>query len=146
MEEKFQTFSDAETKKIAAAFAKKLKDKEVICFFGDLGAGKTTFIQGLALGLGITQRVNSPTFIIMRRYPFIRHDLQIFFYHADLYRIENSKQAESIGLKEIFEMEKGIICIEWSERIQDILPKERWEITLKDEGEDKREIKIKKLN
>lgn len=143
--EKIITNSETETKQVAKDFTQKLGQKEVICFFGDLGVGKTTFIQGLAKALGVKQRIISPTFIIMRQYPITNNGHDLFFYHADLYRIENSKQAENLGLEEIFENDSGIICIEWSEKISEILPKNRWEISLKVLGESEREISINKV-
>lgn len=148
MEEKVLSASANETKQIAKNFARKLKKKEVICFYGNLGSGKTTFIQGLAGGLGIKVRIISPTFIIVRQYkiPPANNERENTFYHADLYRIENSKQAESLGLKEIFDQDEGVIVIEWAERITDILPKKRWEISLENLGGNEREIRITKFS
>ena len=130
-EEEFITKSSEETQKIAEKIAKGLKGGEVLALFGDLGAGKTTFVQGLAKGLGVKGRIISPTFIILRTYP-LRQSLSEAsplkdknFYHVDLYRIESEKEVEEIGLKEILKDRKDIVAIEWAEKIQNILPDER---------------------
>ena len=98
----------------------------VICLYGDLGMGKTTFVQGFALGLGITTRLLSPTFIIVRRHnvPAIRRA----FYHIDLYRMQNEKEMKELGLQEICTNKQHIVVIEWAERLGRYLPKERVDI------------------
>lgn len=86
----------------------------MLCLYGNLGSGKTTFVQGLAKGLGIKKRILSPTFIMMRQYGN--------FYHVDLYRAENEKGIEGLGLSEIWSDHANIIAIEWPEKIEKILP------------------------
>jgi len=103
---------------------------------GDLGSGKTTFVQGLAEGLGFAGRIISPTFILMRKYPG--------FYHVDLYRFEENvaQEVENIGLTDIWGKDKNIVVIEWAEKIKDLIPpKANW-IKFEDMGEDKRRIII----
>src|SRR5258706_12927681 len=120
------TNSFEETQKIGYDFAKTLKGGEIIALHGDLGSGKTTFVQGLAAGLGIKRRVISPTFIIMRSY---EEDLRFKnFYHVDLYRIENEKDVEGLGLKEIMQGADNIVAIEWPEKIENLLPENRIDI------------------
>src|SRR3989344_7421055 len=109
------TSSPTETKEFAQALAKAFTPPKILALFGDLGAGKTTFIQGLAKGLGIKGRVLSPTFIFIRP-----HTLKggSKFYHVDLYRLDSEKDAEAIGLTEILQDKNAIVAIEWPEKIE----------------------------
>lgn len=116
------TKSFKQTQKLGADFAKeilnyrKTKDNAVVlCLYGDLGGGKTTFLQGFAKGLGIKQKVLSPTFVIMKKFGN--------FYHIDAYRLQNEKDASELGLKEIFTNPENIVALEWPERIKKLLPK-----------------------
>src|SRR6185369_11385985 len=116
--QEIQTTSSTDTKKIGFDFAQTLKGGDVVALHGDLGSGKTTFVQGLAEGLGITKKIISPTFIIMRTYDLGEKN----FYHVDLYRIENEKDVEGLGLIEIMNSKESIVVIEWPEKIENILP------------------------
>ena len=106
----------------------------VLGLTGDLGAGKTTFLQGFAKGLGIKEKILSPTFIIIRR---LRN-----FYHIDCYRIKKPKEILNLGFKEIMSDPKNIVAIEWAERIRPLLPKSAILVQFKPVGKNKREIKI----
>lgn len=131
-----------ETQKLGEKLAKDLiksNQPVVICLYGDLGSGKTTFIQGFAKGLGITKRILSPTFIVSREYEFGKNKK---FYHLDLYRFNNEKEAEILGLKELWENKNNILTIEWPEKIENILPKDRVEVRFEYIGEEKRKIKV----
>src|SRR3989344_5859444 len=110
----FLSRSPAETQRLGKRLAKKLKGR-VIALYGELGAGKTHFVQGLAIGLGIKKRVLSPTFIFIRPYQ------KEHFYHIDLYRLENEKEASGLGLEEILAEPKVTVAIEWPERIEKLL-------------------------
>ncbi len=132
----YKTKSAAETKKLGEKLAKKLKKGGVVCLYGDLGAGKTTFIQGLAWGLGIIQRVNSPTFIIARRYPLESR----YFYHVDLYRLTSLEEVKAIGIEEMWD-NHNVMAIEWPEKIEQILPK-YIKIKFKQIKNDERQIEI----
>lgn len=117
MSYKFQSNSKEGTINFAKELAPKLKNGSVICFYGDLGAGKTTFIKGLAQGLDIKETVQSPTFNIMKLYfsgirPLI---------HIDAYRLADNEN--DIGLDEYIGYEKGITVIEWPMYIEKLLPK-----------------------
>ena len=127
-------------KKLGVKLAKNLKNGDIITFFGDLGSGKTTFIQGIAEGLGIKRRIISPTFIIVRQYKIQKGN----FYHIDLYRTETRNDIQSVGIKEILEDSNNIIALEWAEKMNSLLPNKRIEIHCKYIDENKREIKIKK--
>lgn len=136
-EETLVTKSANETQKLARKIAKNFKGDEVLALFGNLGSGKTTFVQGLARGLGIKERMISPTFIIIRKHKFNGQK----FYHVDLYRVHNDKQIEE-ELKELFKSRNRIIAIEWAEKIQNILPEKRINIFFTNLGGDKRKITI----
>lgn len=139
------TNSNIETQNAAENFSKELKGGEVIALYGDLGSGKTTFVQGLAKGLGIKRRIISPTFIIIRNYELRmkNHGLRFRnFYHVDLYRINSQKDIEMLGLSEIIIGRENIVAIEWAEKIVEYLPKERIDIYFEYLSDNKRKIKI----
>ena len=115
--------------------SQKIKSK-IFCLYGDLGSGKTTFLQGLAKGLGIKRRVVSPTFVFMKQYG-------LCFYHVDLYRVNNVKEAKGLGLEEIFKDSKAIVAIEWAEKIKEILPKKRIDIQFNYLNHNERRIVIR---
>ena len=126
------------TQKIAEDLAKSLRSGDFLAFYGNLGSGKTTFIQGLAKALGVKRRVISPTFIIVRTY-----DLKSkIFYHIDLYRTENMDDLLGLGLDQIINDKTAIVALEWAEKMGSLLPDKRYEITLTSSEGDKREIKI----
>jgi len=124
------TKSPKETQELGKNLAASVKRGEaprIICLHGELGSGKTTFVQGFAKGLGLTQtRLLSPTFIIVRRYKLSPGEK--FFYHIDLYRMQNEEISESLGLSEIFADPENYVAIEWSERLGDNLPDSRLDI------------------
>lgn len=132
-----------ETSKIAEQFANSLNGGEVVAMYGDLGAGKTAFVQGVARALGIKSHVTSPTFTIVNEY-----EGRLKLYHFDVYRISDSEEMYEIGYDEYIESE-GVCIIEWAELIEDILPDEYIKITiLKDESvsDDYRTITVEKIN
>lgn len=111
----------------------------ILAFEGDLGAGKTTFIQGLAKGLGIKEKILSPSFILMRGFKISKK--LGYFYHLDCYRLDSHKDLRLFGLKDIFRG-GNIVAIEWADKVKRILPKKHIKIKLKWLGENKREIII----
>ena len=119
MEKVFTTSSSTQTKKFAEKFAGRVKNHEkafAIGLQGDLGSGKTTFVQGFAKGFGVKEKVLSPTFVIMKKYGTL--------YHIDCYRLENSKELRELGWDKIMSDPQNIILIEWPERVQNVLPKD----------------------
>ena len=134
--------SPKETRKIASNLAKRLKGGEVLCLFGDLGGGKTTFIQGLAKGLGVKKNVTSPSFVLMRKYPISDH-LVTSLYHIDCYRVKSYKEILDIGFNEILEDKNAIVAIEWADKIKEILPEKRLDIRFKFEDDKVRKIDFK---
>ena len=140
MNKKYLTTSSEETQNLGETLALELKGGDFLAFYGNLGSGKTTFIQGLAKGLGIERRIISPTFIIMRHYNLSQGN----FYHVDLYRTENKHDFLSIGLDQIMEDKSNIAALEWAEKLADMLPSKRIELHFEYLGDSKREITIKK--
>lgn len=142
-----KSYSSRETKEFGGALAKKLatprrKRALVIALQGDLGAGKTTFTQGFARGLGIKRRMASPTFIIMRRFALPRSSGNI--YHIDAYRLKKLDSLEVLGFKEILADPKNVILIEWPEKIKKILPRQTiWLKFQYGKKENERKITIK---
>lgn len=132
-----RTTSEKQTQKVAENFAKKLKIGDIIALYGDLGAGKTQFFKGLARGLGIRQRVTSPTFVFLKTYNIKGKTIN----HVDLYRSENISDLGEIGLEEIFES-KDITVIEWADRLEGNLPKNRIDVHIETIDENKRKIVI----
>jgi tRNA threonylcarbamoyladenosine biosynthesis protein TsaE len=128
------TKSADETIRLAEELARSISKPVCIALFGELGAGKTVFVKGLARGLGIKEVVNSPTFVLMHSYSG-----KMKLHHIDLYRIK--KGEEFLPFQEIL-MDDGITAIEWAERAQNFLPKKRFEIEFKIISENEREIII----
>jgi tRNA threonylcarbamoyladenosine biosynthesis protein TsaE len=116
------THSPEETRRLAADLLRELKPGAVLALHGDLGAGKTCFVQGLAAALGVHHPVNSPTFVLIHEYPSTPP-----LYHADLYRIRDADDAFGLGLEEYFKSD-GITVIEWAERATEILPPNAWHL------------------
>ena len=135
------TKNSKETTKLGYDFGKSLKGGDVVCLYGDLGSGKTTFTQGLAKGLGIKQRIISPTFIIVRNYKTKTYD----FYHIDLYRTDNDRDIEGLGIEEIINNPENIVVIEWAEKLNKYLPKKRIDIKFMYKEVSIREITISSL-
>jgi len=134
------TQSPGETQKLGQKIGSDLKSgklkKRIICLYGDLGSGKTTFIQGLAKGLGIKKRITSPTFVFVKKY-------QPSFYHVDLYRIEKLEETKGLGLGEIFSDPQALVAIEWAEKIKEMLPKERIDIQFNYLNQNERKVIIR---
>ncbi|MBS4224788.1 tRNA (adenosine(37)-N6)-threonylcarbamoyltransferase complex ATPase subunit type 1 TsaE [Lederbergia citrea] len=124
-----------ETYAIAKRLGTLLNEGDVILLEGDLGAGKTTFTKGLALGLDIKKTVNSPTFTIIKEYAG-----RIPLYHMDVYRVQDS--AEDLGFDEYFYGD-GVTVIEWAHLIEDQLPDEKLAIYLYHQGDDERKLILK---
>jgi len=137
--------SPEETKKIALNLAKKLTFGDTVALFGNIGAGKTIFTQGIARGLGIRRKIVSPTFVFMRTYPFKIKGKSSNFHHIDLYRGESLKDFTSLGLDEIFSS-NSIVVLEWAEKIKSALPESRYEIRIESINESERKINIKKIS
>jgi tRNA threonylcarbamoyladenosine biosynthesis protein TsaE len=115
--QRVDTDSLEETLRFGARVGRELQRGDVVALFGDLGAGKTALVKGIARGLGITQEVTSPTFTLVHEYTGGRLPL----FHIDLYRLDSLDQALAIGIEEYLNG-PGVTAIEWSEKIESLLP------------------------
>jgi len=128
-----------DTWKIAQKLVSIVGKKCIVALHGDLGAGKTCFVQGISLALGIHLPISSPTYTLIDEY-----EGENSLYHIDLYRLSNSLEVLNIGLEEYFEKD-GLVAIEWAERGEDILPEDSIHVHIsKDDEFDKRIIEVYK--
>jgi len=137
MDAAFLACSAEETIQLGEELGKTLPPNTILSFFGDLGAGKTTFIQGVVAG--VTKRretVMSPTFVYLNIYEGIKT-----VYHFDLYRLQHPQEFLSMGFDDFLDR-GGISCIEWSERISSLLPDECTQVVMTHRSENKRHIAI----
>jgi len=120
--------------------AAELPPHGVVLLIGNLGAGKTTLAKGIVSGLGAAEadEVSSPTFTLIHEYGEARA------YHIDLYRLEEARQVESLGLEELFDRD-AMVLIEWGERFPQLLPAQRTEIRLRALSNDEREIEVSQI-
>ena len=134
----YRTASEAETIELGERLAKEI-GRGVVLLIGNLGAGKTTLAKGMVQGLGAApaDEVASPTFTLIHEFGGGR------VYHIDLYRLDDSREVERLGLDELFERE-ALVLIEWGERFPRLMPEERTEIHIRALGDDIREIEIGK--
>lgn len=149
----YHSHSAQETEKIGEELASQLPSR-ILALIGELGSGKTTFVKGLAKGLGIKKRILSPTFVFIRRYSISprRSPRRIggstvrgvmgFLYHIDLYRLEKETEVKGLGLEEIFADDKNLVVIEWAEKIKKLLPKNAVIINFQYLDKNKRKIEI----
>ena len=135
----YVTNSPAETEALGQRLAERLQPGDVIAYTGDLGAGKTAFTRGLARGLGITERITSPTFTIVNEYLGGRLPL----FHFDMYRLGSSEELYEIGWEDYL-ARGGVCAVEWSERVSEALPEDTLWVTLErvDGQEDWRRITV----
>lgn len=137
------TKSAEETAELGQKLSANLEGGEVFALTGQLGSGKTTFIQGFAAGLGI-KRIISPTFILMRTYAVSGKHTQTL-YHLDLYRLEGNvnRELENLGFQEILEDKTGVTLIEWADKAKNSMPKRAKWINFEHINDQKRKITIK---
>jgi len=136
--ERWVTHNAWETIDIGLKIGERLKENSVLCFFGDLAAGKTTLIKGIVQQLtGVEAlNVNSPTFVYLNIY-----EGRVPVYHFDLYRLNNGADFLAHGFEDYFAAD-GVCCIEWSERIEELLPSDCLSIHMNHLGENMREITL----
>lgn len=138
----FQTcisHSVAETENIAERFAQTLTGGEAVLLVGEMGAGKTHFVKGLAKGLNIDDVITSPTFTLHNIY-YGRLTLN----HFDFYRVEDPAEAEMLGLDEFFYDRRGVSAIEWSENIRELIPAKHITVTIEKLNESERKITVER--
>lgn len=153
-----KTKSAKETQLFAKEFLNSLKSN-LVCLYGPLGSGKTTFVQGLAKALGVKKQIISPTFILIKEYkikpsllqpkagpPLVDITHYSLLTHIDCYRLNSEKDIRSIDLTELWFNPENLVVIEWAEKIKKILPKKRVDIKFEYINENKRRIKIDFIN
>jgi tRNA threonylcarbamoyladenosine biosynthesis protein TsaE len=133
-----QSKSTSETIRIGKSIGSRLRAGDVVALVGELGAGKTQFIKGLATGAGVGKPtyVSSPSFTLINEYPG-----KVPFYHIDLFRLESQKEAEGLGLEDYLHG-GGITAIEWADKILSLLPGEMLSIHIVYTGKNTRSIKM----
>ena len=127
-----------QTRRIGLRLGGALQVGDVICLQGNLGAGKTTFVQGIAQGWGSLDSVSSPTFIIVNMY---RRGDEARLFHMDAYRLDSTPEAEELDLDSM--LAQGPLLIEWPERMNGLVPDERLWVSLEYINEEEREMKFK---
>jgi tRNA threonylcarbamoyladenosine biosynthesis protein TsaE len=138
LKEIYYTGSEKETKKVAASFARMLGAGSIVALEGDLGAGKTIFVKGLAEALGYSGEVTSPTFTLINIY---NADTNI--YHMDFYRLNSLREILDIGTEEYFYGD-NICLVEWAEKMGDEFPEDSYKVKITMLGEKDREIVIER--
>jgi len=152
MKNEFFTKNAEETKQIARQFARTIIKNEVIALFGELGSGKTTFVQGFAEEFGIQRKITSPTFVMIKAYPVLSENFQNkiakrgikSLYHLDLYRAQSHSDVATLGISDIMENPENILLIEWAQKLGPLLfSRKHTEITFTYVSETERKITIK---
>jgi tRNA threonylcarbamoyladenosine biosynthesis protein TsaE len=134
----FFSRSPGQTRRVGMRLGGALQAGDVICLQGDLGAGKTTFVQGIANGWGSLDSVSSPTFILVNIY---RRADQSQLFHMDAYRLDSMPEAEELDLDSM--LAEGALIIEWPERMDGLVPAERLWIKFEHVDDEEREMKFK---
>ena len=138
--ETVESLSAEETQAVAGSLARRLPRGAVLCLHGDLGTGKTCFVQGLAKAIGVRRSVGSPTFTLINEY---RGECGLA--HIDLYRIRGAADAFGLGVEDYLEHFDGVVAIEWAERLGELLPENCWHVRLEmgEKGDESRKITIR---
>lgn len=131
-----RTTSAAGTIALGERLARVAAPGDLICLWGDLGAGKTQLAKGIAAGLGVTDTVNSPTFILMNEYAG-----RLPLFHVDLYRLADASDALAGGVVDDRQAD-GLTVVEWPERMGDVLPAGRLDVRIGGSGDEPREIEV----
>lgn len=145
-EQEIVTKSAEETRAAAGRFVSELlrddvgRRARVIALWGDLGSGKTTFTQGIAAALGVKGVVNSPTFLIMKKYPLSGGCQGMSLYHLDCYRASSTEEIVDLGWEEIAGDADNFVVVEWPEKIMELLPPDRTDISFQNLSGDGRRI------
>ena len=133
----FFSRSPEQTRRIGMRLGGVLRAGDLICLQGDLGAGKTTFVQGIAQGWGSLDSVSSPTFILVNVY---RRADQSQLFHMDAYRLDSTPEAEELDLDSM--LSEGALIVEWPERMAGLIPAERLWVNLEHVDDEEREMKF----
>jgi tRNA threonylcarbamoyladenosine biosynthesis protein TsaE len=131
-----ESHDPATTRALAALLARVAEPGDLLCLIGELGAGKTQFAKGFGAGLGVTDVVNSPTFVLMTEY-----DGRLPLFHLDLYRLADAADALGGGLLDDRQRE-GVTLVEWAERLGEAMPEARLDVRIEGTGDDRRTIRL----
>jgi len=146
--QEFLTKSAEETQKLARSIVNDLSERPsaktatVLALQGELGGGKTTFVQGLAAALGVKEKITSPTFVILRHFSILASKHFNSLYHIDCYRLEKPEDLAGLGFKEILIDSKNLIVIEWADKVKSLIPADAVWVDFEWVGEEERKIKI----
>lgn len=139
--EVFYTNTESETENIGAEFARFLPAGSIVAMYGDLGAGKTAFVRGMAKGMGINAHVNSPTFTIVNEYPAAPGGPELI--HFDMYRLSSSDELFDIGWEDYI-ARNAVCAVEWSENVSSAFFGDEIKVTIEKTGDSQRKITIEK--
>jgi len=128
-----------DTNRFAQELLESLNPGDVVALVGDLGSGKTTFVQGIAAALGIEEPVTSPTFVLWRQYE-TKHDVFRFLHHLDLYRLESEREVHGLGIQDIFSQSDGLVLVEWADKFASVFPERTIWLRFRYVDEERREI------
>ncbi len=131
-----ESHSPDETQALGERLGRALAAGDVVALAGQLGAGKTAFVQGLARGLGVRGRVSSPTFTSVNE-----HEGRVPLFHVDFYRLESAAELDHIGFEDYF-TRGGVVVVEWADRFPAALPRERLEVRIAITGDEERTLTI----
>ena len=131
-----ETHAEEETEALGERRAKCLRAGAVVALYGDLGAGKTAFVRGMARGLDVHEPVSSPTFTIVNEYP---GDPALF--HFDMYRLKNAEELYGIGWEDYLDR-NGVVVTEWTENVEEAIPADAVRVTIDRTGDSDRRIRI----
>ena len=132
-----ESASPDETAALGERLGRALAAGDVVALAGELGAGKTAFVQGLARGLGVRGRVVSPSFTIVTEH----HDGRVPLFHVDFYRLERAEELDAIGFDDYF-ARGGVVVVEWADRFPEALPAERLEVRIDIVGDEARRLHV----
>jgi len=142
------TNSEKETQQLASLLTKEIKKKPlstqgalIIALQGELGSGKTKFVQGFAQELGISQRLTSPTFVVMKQYKINTNQFK-HLYHIDCYRLDKPQELKELDFEQVVNNSHSLVLVEWAEKVKTILPPDAVWIKFNVLGEKKREITV----
>lgn len=125
----------------AQEFLETVPSGVVVALVGDLGSGKTTFVQGIANALGIEEPVTSPTFVLWHQYE-TKNERFPLLHHLDLYRLESENEVLGLGLQELFSQPDGLVIVEWADKFESLFPEKTVWVTFRYVDEETREIEI----
>lgn len=146
MSQVYQTDNVEQTRALAEQMAQRAEQQEngralVLALTGELGSGKTTFVQAFAQALGVEDKILSPTFVILKKFPVPGSSFDTL-YHIDCYRLQ-SKELLKLGFEEIISQPRHLVMIEWADKVEQILPPHHLNLNFEVTGKNEREINVK---